>query len=283
MKCYYPVSVNGETFACGKCFPCKVGRISDWSTRLHFEELNSLSSNFVTLTYSNENLKFPGKKAHARNFATLHTRDVQLFFKRLRKADSKTRSAEMRRAYPIKYICAGEYGTRYKRPHYHLLVFNATQTGIISAWSVNDRPLGELYFGEVNQSTVGYTVGYIAQAAEGCRDPRLSHYGLQLPFLTFSQKLGAAYITPAAVGYHTSPENILHNCFAYVDGQKRHLPRYYRTRIYSATAWAAIKANLEDQERIDALALHQVQTTAAAVIRRHNKRMLESYRKEKSF
>lgn len=55
----------------------------------------------ITLTYSDEHLPRDG----------VQKRDLQLFFKRLRKDHS------------VRYFACGEYGDRFSRPHYHALLF----------------------------------------------------------------------------------------------------------------------------------------------------------------
>lgn len=242
MKCITPYRrvINGinTDLPCGKCYPCKQRRISDWSTRLHFEELYSQSAHFVTLTYNHENLKF----FHSRRFASLCKRDLQLFFKRVRKRDK--RSPEMCRRYPIKFLAAGEYGTKNKRPHYHAIIFNTTQECIIDSWTIAGEPLGSVYFGQVTGASIAYTVGYIAgnEANRG----HVSRYKLQPQFLTFSKKLGAAYLRPAMVDYHCSPLQVEHKCYVMVDGRKCHMPRYYRDRLYSASNWLKVKQHMQE-------------------------------------
>lgn len=57
------------------------------------------NASFVTLTYDNDSL--PGDSG-------LHKEDFQRFMKRLRKYSG----------YDLKYFACGEYGGRFKRPHY---------------------------------------------------------------------------------------------------------------------------------------------------------------------
>ncbi|AXH73192.1 MAG: replication initiator protein [Microviridae sp.] len=276
MKCYFHKIVDGNYRACGKCFPCKMQRINDWTTRLHFEELNSHSADFVTLTYNYENLKFPSGKARSRNYGTLYKRDVQLFIKRLRRSDKRPKS--LLRSHPIKYISCGEYGTKNKRPHYHLIIFNATQNGIDAAWRNGDKPMGQIHYDPVNPQTIAYVVGYIANSWELRRDSRLRDFQLQLPFLTFSKGLGANYVTPAAVSFHTSEKNLLNRCYVTVDGQKRHMPKYLRQKIYSATAWKSIKEHLQVIAEIPPPI--PVPDTDPANIKIFNDRILKTFRKE---
>lgn len=93
--------------ACGQCIGCRLQRASDWTTRALHEaqmvrELEHRESSFVTLTYDD---------AHLPTDYGLQRRDLQLFFKRLRKR------------HRFRYLAVGEYGDTSRRPHYHALLF----------------------------------------------------------------------------------------------------------------------------------------------------------------
>ncbi len=60
---------------------------------------------FITLTYDDEHLPSDG---------SLHLKDFQDFMKRLRSRFVETR---------IRFFHAGEYGAKYRRPHYHACLF----------------------------------------------------------------------------------------------------------------------------------------------------------------
>jgi hypothetical protein len=89
---------------CRVCAACRTTFASMWATRLQHEHSQHDASCFLTLTYSPEFLPEGG---------TLDHRHVQLFLKRLR-FEIKTR---------IRFFCAGEYGGKTQRPHYHLIIF----------------------------------------------------------------------------------------------------------------------------------------------------------------
>ena len=59
---------------------------------------------YITLTYNDDHLPANG---------SLQPRDLQLFWKRLRKA----------RTPGIRYYACGEYGDQTARPHYHAIIF----------------------------------------------------------------------------------------------------------------------------------------------------------------
>lgn len=137
-----------ERVPCGKCVKCKKRRASEWSFRLMQEWKQSTSAYFITLTYDTPHL--PRTKA---NYKTIVKRDLQLFFKRLRKAQSGTGNSDR-----IRYYAVGEYGGTTFRPHYHIILFNALQELIQPAWN-----LGHVHYGQVSEASVGYTLKYISK------------------------------------------------------------------------------------------------------------------------
>lgn len=97
---------------CGKCAECRKKARQDWSTRIQNEASMHEENAFITLTYNNENLP-----KNEKGQPTLRYVDVQLFLKRLRKAIFE------RFGKKIRFYCVGEYGTKFSRPHYHLIIF----------------------------------------------------------------------------------------------------------------------------------------------------------------
>lgn len=158
MPCITPLTLRhkftGEwnTFPCGKCPDCLKRRASGWSFRLLQEEKRSSSSAFITLTYDTDHVPITEK-----GFMTLCKRDVQLFFKRLRKLNPEAK---------IKYYACGEYGSRSMRPHYHAILFNADNADVLRAWSLDNKALGSVYFGDVSGASVGYCLKYMSKPAK---------------------------------------------------------------------------------------------------------------------
>lgn len=93
---------DGTLVACRYCSLCASNRLNDLVGRCIAEQSVSSSTLAVTLTYAGDSPES----------AVLHYRDVQLMLKRLRKD-----------GYKIRYICAGEYGTRKGRAHWHIILF----------------------------------------------------------------------------------------------------------------------------------------------------------------
>lgn len=110
------------------------------------EEKVSSSSLFVTLTYEQPPLTENG-------FMTLQKTDVQDFMKRLRKISPRK----------LKYYYCGEYGSENKRPHYHMILFNARSEDVIKAWTLDGKSLGHVHIGTVQEASVGYTLKYMSK------------------------------------------------------------------------------------------------------------------------
>lgn len=128
---------------CGKCPQCYARKISGWSFRLMQEDKISSSAHFITLTYDNEKLH-----RTTNNYRNLCKRDLQLFFKRLRKENKNG----------IKYYACGEYGSKFGRPHYHVIMFNADINTVQSAWGN-----GFIHYDAVNAATIGYCLKYMSK------------------------------------------------------------------------------------------------------------------------
>lgn len=90
---------------CGQCIGCRLERSRQWAMRcLHESELHEENC-YLTLTFDDEHLPEGG---------SVNVRDLQLFFKKLRKRYASAR---------IRYFACGEYGEGLRRPHYHALLF----------------------------------------------------------------------------------------------------------------------------------------------------------------
>ena len=97
---------TGEVFepfevGCGKCTECINLHKVTWQHRLEDEKKCHKASCFITLTY-------------AETDGNLHPEDLTKFIKRLRKAVEPVK---------VRYYACGEYGSKGKRPHYHLVIF----------------------------------------------------------------------------------------------------------------------------------------------------------------
>nr|QJB20075.1 MAG: replication initiator protein [Microvirus sp.] len=219
MSCLRPIQIRDkqgllQTVACDKCPNCYFRKTAGWTFRLMAEEKHSSSSHFITMTYDTDHLVTTpfGKPS-------LCKYDLQNFFKRLRKLDSSAR---------IKYYAVGEYGSQTARPHYHAILFNADIELIEKAWTLDGLLIGDIYYGDVCEASIGYTLKYLNKKStagligDDDRHPQ---------FTLSSNKLGMSYLTPAMRAWHLAD---LHNR-KYVTlkgGIKAAMPRYYQEKIY---------------------------------------------------
>lgn len=219
---------------CGKCVFCGATKRSDWALRLHYEAKLHLSKKFVTLTYADAHLRWE------KGVSQLSKRDVQLYMKRLR------RSAP---GVTVRYFAVGEYGSKTYRPHYHLLLFGeVSDEQVRAAWE-----FGHVNIGQVTQASVMYCLGYIVNGKGWqMRTKRVA------PFALMSRRpgLGANYLSQSMIDWHRSGR---YN-FAIVDGNKRHLPRYYKTRIFSKID--LVRIAVRDQKAVFKAAVKWVRSPA---------------------
>lgn len=211
-----PDKLSGERFItvpCGQCPACRKQRAQQWTFRLRKELEHSYFAHFITLTYDEENV--PYGDGHM----SLCTRDLQLFWKRLRKLHDR------RYVTDIRYYAVGEYGGRTARPHYHAIVFDCWCDRLYSdAW-----PHGNVHVGKVTNSSIAYVTGYVMKPSVVKELENDSKIERTRPFM--SKGLGEAYITPAIREWHNATDDR-----GYVvgpGGEKSPMPRYYRYKLFS--------------------------------------------------
>lgn len=214
-------NTNTDVVPCGKCFECLARRRDSWAFRLWHQMQVSETAHFITLTYEDEPVTTNGH-------GTLRKKDVQDFMKRLRK---RTRNK-------IKYYCCGEYGSLFKRPHYHLIIFNIPEILVSDSerFALDIWQLGQVDIANANIRTIAYTVGYVMKGLftpehevdeDGvitCEDDRVPEYA------TMSKNLGISYLSDAIWDWHL---NTMSSFARAQNGTLIALPRYYRDKIFS--------------------------------------------------
>jgi hypothetical protein len=195
---------------CGQCPLCKKSRFNSWAFRLEKETQISINPLFITLTYAEHKLPY------GNNQPTLHKKDVQDFFKRLRKNSTKDGDKALR------YYAVGEYGSRTLRPHYHIILFNLTNPDHIStAWQN-----GFDYTLPLKPGGIQYTLKYLQKDGNNKDYP-----DKQPPFSLMSKGLGSNYLTSEMVSYHNA--SVKNSHVTREGGQKQALPKYYKEKLYT--------------------------------------------------
>lgn len=174
---------------CGKCIGCRLSYARQWADRCMLELQYHDSAYFVTLTYNDVHVpkSFYGDPdtGLAQPVLTLCRRDVQLFFKRLRRVKPND---------SIRYFGCAEYGPNTFRPHYHVIIFGLhlddlklkrqDVDGKVNAWTSDtlqaawsERPfgnyspildsLGDVECSDVTWAACNYTARYIVNKQLG--------------------------------------------------------------------------------------------------------------------
>jgi len=236
MPCFHPVNVPKKGYvdlrvqvACGRCIGCRIDRARDWQIRLIHESTLHASSVFATLTYDDEHLPSDG---------SLVERDMQLFFKRLRKSRPE-------RHIPMFY-CA-EYGDQTLRPHYHAIIFGVDfpdkvrHSGEGANTLYRSDELAKLWgkgfvsFGSVTPESCRYVADYVFKRFSGdVADAKYSRIDPGTGELyQVTPEYGRMSRRPA-IGmrhYDRFKSDYFPSDFAVVKGSSRPVPRAYTVKL----------------------------------------------------
>lgn len=202
--CYSPLFVRGTYVPCGKCYECLIQKSNEWAYRVCLEAKDKPAC-MITLTYNEESL--PDGQAVSKA-------ELQKFIKRLRKKISPC---------AIKYFGCGEYGKKFSRPHYHVVIIGWKPDDLLYFYTDNKHtPLyrsqtietlwkkGFSSVGELNLKTARYAVKYLQ------KNPPHK----QKPFTLMSK----------GIGYANFNDDWLVSDKIYIDGKYIKIPRYFLTK-----------------------------------------------------
>lgn len=210
---------------CGQCMECRLAYSREWAIRISHEASMYDHNCFLTLTYSDDYLPEHGQ---------LLKRDLQLFFKRLRKFSG-----------PFRYVAAGEYGEIKRRPHFHCALFGMDflsdrvefGQGIrgdqmyISASVTRAWPFGLHSIGSLTFESAAYIGRYITKRITGVgASPRplavIDGGELVMPnpeFLLMSKGIGKKWFNE-----HFMTDVFPHGRVITQQGTPAPVPRYYK-------------------------------------------------------
>lgn len=231
---------------CGKCLSCRLENARQTAVRCIHEAQMYQNNSFVTLTYSDNYLKSE----------KLIYKDFQDFVKRLRNHIfqehlnkmfpdlpqkqqrslwnqlPKDRRKELYELIKIGIFCAGEYGDKGKRPHWHALIFNWRPSDETFKYSnfrgdkvFSSEILNNLWsngiteFGDVTFESAGYCARYATKKLVHGRDGE--HEFNPISKRSSKQGIGRKWIEK----YHEDVFN-----YGYIvlpTGQQCGIPRYY--------------------------------------------------------
>lgn len=222
-------------FHCGQCIECRLEYARNWAVRL-MAEAQSKECCFVTLTYDDDHLPDDG---------SISKRTMQLFIKKLRKRAS------------FRYFLCGEYGEKYKRPHYHLALIGVSVDNKIfenrkwnnsrKIWhcTLKEWPNGFVAVGNLTADSANYVAGYMLKKVKGKKaEEHYKKLGIEPEFRLCSTKPG--------LGFDYLMQNrqfLRENGFMVFKGHKVPLPRYFFEKLFSKEEREELqKMRLLDQE-----------------------------------
>lgn len=217
---------------CRACTGCRLDHRSMWSIRLMNEAQMHEHNQFVTFTYSDDNLPKNNN---------LDQRDMQLMFKRLRRKINTTK---------LRYTYSGEYGGITSRPHFHAIIFDL-QVPDLEILTKNSRgePLyssefldkiwqkGHTTTGKVTPQSCAYVAGYMLKDSDGSYDKRDTYKTIDCstgeeternrPFARYSNRpaIGKTWFDKYHSDLFPGDQMIL------TGGKKAAVPKYYLNQL----------------------------------------------------
>lgn len=237
---------------CGKCGRCIQRKKMEWSFRMVNEMIHSKIAYFVTLTFAPEHVPYNkygrktlietrkqdleiwktqlGRKRITKKMKQqCLDRSLQGFCKRVRQNQRRTDitieslTNGLTPYDKIKFFGCGEYGeNNTKRPHYHLILYNASIQAIEKSWT-----LGGIHIAPATEADIAYVTKYMDKSINEEKNKQI----MRTPeFHTMSEGIGKHYIDKNK-SWHKRNLDIL-----YVTNQagiKIPMPKYYREKLFT--------------------------------------------------
>lgn len=238
LTCFHPVSIkrpNQEdptdriNVPCGKCEACRLRYIQHWKYRAIYEVSKSKNSYFITLTYNDDVIPYD-ENTGAQVLVKAH---YVLFLKKLRHY-LYTRQGKYqintKKRLKMRYIMAGEYGSKTNRPHFHAILIDVPWNGhendhlnytleqVVKAWEY-----GFVKIGTVQPGAVDYVVSYIMGKVNW-------QHPYQPPFMRCSHGIGKAYVNIMKAWHLQYPNERTSMELGF--GKKVTMPRYILDKIF---------------------------------------------------
>lgn len=227
---------------CGQCILCRLEYARQWAVRITHEAQLHEANCFITLTYDDE---------HLPEHNSLNYRDLQTFWKRLRKAIG-----------PLRYYAVGEYGDKTKRPHYHACLFGHdftegrelirhgsmplwTHPTISAAWFAGFAAIGALTF-----ETAQYTAAYVTKKLNNKqRYRRLDEETGELLDIVQPKAFMSRRPAIGREWFEKWGDHVYAHDHVVINGRPQKPPKYYDTRLKARSEIAEwlIKENRKKQ------------------------------------
>lgn len=218
---------------CGRCIECKTKKANAWKIRLNEEVRTDNTGQFVTLTFSEEELDKIKKNINKSNLYTYEIDNecasyaVRHFLELWRKHHKKS----------VKHWLITELGTtRTERIHLHGVIFTNKPEQIQKIWKY-----GFVYLGKwVNEQTINYISKYVTKT-----DKTHKEYNSKI----FTSKgIGSNYLNRADSLRNEFKDTDTDEIYKTKKGQKIALPIYYRNKLWTEDERERLWTNRLDKE-----------------------------------
>ena len=187
----------------------------DWAFRLEQEARYSVGADFVTLTY--EDSQVPVMWSGGLGRYSLEKAHLQKFVKDLRYRQSLYSDL------PLRFYGVGEYGSKTRRPHYHVMLFNLHRSAFYEMHKCWTR--GNIDTGQVTPESCAYVCKYMIT-----REEELD--GVAKPFSLMSRRpgIGDAFRVRMFDFYRSYGKPLV----PVGEGKYRRLARFYKQKFFTA-------------------------------------------------
>lgn len=172
---------------CRKCWACLKNKRNDLVAKVLMEHATSDWSYVLTLTYDDKKLDPRLDQA-----AELHTYDFKRFMARLRKK------------FQVRYLVAGEYGSRKGRCHFHVCLIGTGMPPRITLYKNKETfepwPWGFTYAEEMHFRSIEYVVKYLTKKDDP-KQFKSSDYRAEWVSYSSRPPLGLAFVLNLADRY----------------------------------------------------------------------------------
>lgn len=240
---------NYKLVPCGKCLSCRLRKAQSWTTRITAESSLYQDNYAVTLTYNDDHLHYVLHKDSNLLMPTLYYPDVQKFKKALLE--------DLRRdlgLVGVRFFCAGEYGAKNFRPHYHLILMNCPLPDL-KFWSMSETsvpifrskyleqfwPHGFVSVQYSNEAAAGYAARYTLKKI---KDLGKDLGGLLPEFVHMSNRPGIG-----AKWCEQHRDEIIQNDAVYLNGKRLPVPPYFEDMAVQGSWDNMLKVAINAQKR----------------------------------
>lgn len=236
MNCPFPIAIQnpaprGVGFSnmmhvgCKDCGACRHNKRTEWSFRISQEAKHSDTVYFLTLTYHDSVLPYTDLW-----LPTLETNEITKFLKRLRKEQ------DLLGGKPFRYFLVGEYGSRFQRPHYHLILFNLLPKLSDPGYLTTEWNHGIVHRLILDNGLTHYATKYHVTSQKSYR--HLSDNDDRLDEFTRSSRMPPPGEQYGGIGYqyihtHGDWHRQTKNTYVINNGFKQKMPKYYYDIIFN--------------------------------------------------